>query len=501
MPNQFPLPTPSTDFVSPPPTQGSPLPPPPIEVPPTPPNYTPPEPVTKPPVTSSPFKFVVPAIIGLVVVGIVVFVASKLLGGSSAATDTTTSSTKAPEKAITLNYWGLWETPAIMKPVIEAFESANPGIKVNYQQQSYQDYQDRLMTNITGTNPPDVARIHATWLPIFIKNLLPAPANTISVTELQTNFYSIAASSVIAGNQVYGVPVNTDGLVLFVNNNILKQKNLQVPTTWEDLTTAAKALTERDPATGKITRAGVALGNTSNVAHWADIVSLMMMQAGVNLLAPNSKSVGEVLSFYTSFAAPGSYWDETLPNSIPAFANEKVAMIFAPLWRIGEIQTTNPNLSWQAVKVPQLPAVEPTNWASMWVEIVPKTSSHPQEAWKFVSYLASAKAQQLLFETALKERGSAQVPTNKAAASAVVSNPVAGALIGSLTSAKTFYTASDTRDSSTGLNSRLIKYLEDAVNATTKRQESSKIIETLSLGFNQVLSQYRLVNPLPTPTP
>jgi len=388
-----------------------------------------------------------------------------------------------------------------VKPVIDAFESANPDIKVNYQQQSYQDYQDRLMTNITGTNPPDIARIHATWLPIFIKNLLPAPANTISVTELQTNFYPIAASSVIAGNQVYGVPVNTDGLVLFVNSNILKQKNLQAPTTWEDLTSGAKALTERDPATGKITRAGVALGNTSNVAHWADIVSLMMMQAGVNLLAPNSKSVGEVLSFYTNFAAPGNYWDETLPNSISAFANEKVAMIFSPLWRIGEIQTINPNLNWQAVKAPQLPAVEPTNWASTWVEIVPKTSSHPQEAWKFVSYLASAKTQQLLFETALKERGSAQVPTNKAAASAVSANPLAGALIGSLTSAKTFYTAGDTRDSSTALNSRLIKYLEDAVNATAKRQESTKIIETLNLGFNQVLSQYRLANPLPTPTP
>lgn len=497
MPNQFPLPTPPSDFLAPPPTVVSPLTPPPTEVPPPPPGYSPPQPVTKPPtVAGSPFKLVAPILIGLAVIGIIAFIVIKVMGGSSS----TIPATKT-DKNITLTYWGLWETPAIIKPIIDGFEAANPGIKINYQQQSYQDYQDRLMTNITGTNPPDIARIHSTWLPIFIKNLLPAPANTVSATEIQTNFYPIAASSVIAGNQVYGVPVNTDGLVLLVNNNILKQKNLQPPVTWEDLTSAAKVLTERDPATGKITRAGVALGNTSNVAHWMDIVSLMMMQAGVNMLAPTSKSVGEVLSFYTSFAAAGSYWDDTLPNSIPAFANEKVAMIFAPIWRVSEIQTINPNLSWQAVKVPQLPAVEPTNWASMWVEIVPKTSTHPQEAWKFVAYLASAKTQQTLFETALKERGVAQVPTNKAAATAVATNPIAGALIGSLGTAKTFYTAGNTRDSSTALNSRLIKYLEDAVNATAKKQEASKIIETLNLGFNQVLSQYRLVNSLPTPTP
>ena len=95
----------------------------------------------------------------------------------------------------------------------------------------------------------------------------------------------------------------------------------------------------------------------------------------------------------------------------------------------------------------------------------------------------------------------AQVPGNKAIAQLASQNPISSALVPGLSTAKTFYTASQTHDGSTALNSRLIKYLEDAVNAIAKKQDATKVVDTLNLGFNQVLSQYRLVNPLPTPRP
>lgn len=469
--------------------------PPPEENPAVPPTYQAPEPIVAPPIKSSPFKFIAPIIGGLAVLGLIIFVISRIFSGVKPSVKTTTKA-----QAITINYWGLWETPAIMKPVIDAFEAANPGIKVNYQLQSQQDYQDRLQTAIAGTTPPDVARIHSTWLPLFIKNLLPAPANTVSATEIQTNFYPVVANSVVISGQVYGVPMNMDGLVLFMNTNMLKQANLSGPTSWEDLRTIAKTLTIRDPLTSKITRAGVALGNTTNVRLWPDILSLMLFQAGANLLNPTGKEVTSTLSFYTSFAQPGQFWDDTLPDSVVAFANEKVALIIAPLWVVPEIQAINPTLIWQTAPLPQLPGVDPVSWASMWIETVPKNSPHPQEAWKLVSFLASAKAQQTLFESAVKERNLAQVPANKAVSQLASQNPVDAALVAGLASAKTFYTGSLTHDNDTALNARLIKYLEDAVNSTAKRQDPAKILETLSLGFNQVLSQYRLVNPLPTTT-
>ncbi|MBI1871961.1 extracellular solute-binding protein, partial [Candidatus Collierbacteria bacterium] len=355
MPNQFPLPTPPEEYIPPPPGEqpvgftGSIEPTPMGGVPlpsgreesPVPGGYEPPpQPAATLPIRTSPFKIIVPVAIGLVILGVIIFIASRLLSKPQAPKPTTEGA------VVTINYWGQWEPPSIMKPVIEAFEQANPGIKVNYQLQSHQDYQDRLKTALTTQNPPDVARIHSTWLPIFISNLVPAPANTVSVTEIQTNFYPVVANSVIVNNQVYGVPLTLDGLVLYLNTNILKQQNVIAPTTWPELKDAAEKLIQTDPVTGKITRAGVALGNTSNISHWPDILSLMLLQGGVNLLNPVAASTVETLTFYTSFAGQGK-WDDTLPESVVAFANEKVAMIFAPLWRIPEIQSINPGLTWQ----------------------------------------------------------------------------------------------------------------------------------------------------------
>lgn len=489
MDNQFPIPGPTV------PEETAPLQTP-EEASPPPPSYQAPE-STKPPVVKpSPLKIILPIIAAVLVIGLIVFAVSKIFGTKS------TSKPAVKGQTITLTYYGLWEPSSVMKPVIDEFEKQNPGIKISYQLQSPQDYQDRVKTAIEGQNSPDIVRLHSTWLPLFAKNLFPAPANSVSATEISTNFYPVVAKMLISGTQVYGVPITMDGLALYMNNAMFQQKSLLPPKTWADVLDAAKALKEVDPLTGKLTRAGIALGNTGNVEHWPDIVSLMLLQAGVKLTNPKGPEVSATLQYYTDFVTKHRVWDDTLPPSIVAFANEKVAMIIAPIWRAPEIKSINPSLSWQTVSVPQLPDSDIVNWTSFWFEAVGKNSKHPQEAWKFVSFLSSAKAQQLLFDAATTDREFPQPPANKAVASLAQNNPVVAPYIKSLDTARTFYTAGDTRDGKTALNSRLIKYLEDAVNAIAQNQDAAKALETLSSGFTQVLSQYGLVSaPAATPTP
>jgi multiple sugar transport system substrate-binding protein len=494
MTNQFPSPLPGAtpDPVLPP---SDTPPPPPSDTPPPPPNYQPPEPATKPPKTKFSSKKLIPIIVIAVVVSLVIFLVIKLINNRP-----TKKATTPTPKATTITYWGLWEPASVMKPVISAFEKENPDIKVNYISQSHKDYQQRLSNALKSKTPPDIVRLHTSWLPIYIKNLMPAPANTISSTQIDTNFYPTITSTLTLNNQVYGVPVASEGLALFINSEMFKQASLSVPETWEDLRSSAEKLTQKDKDTEKITRAGVALGTTTNVAHWPDIVSLMLLQSGVNLFDPQTQSVVEALTFYTLFTTNDKVWDNTMPDSISAFAAGKVAMIFAPSWRAVEIQAINPALTWQTAPVPQLPDTPPVSWASIWFEAVPKSAPHYEEAWRFLSFLSSAKAQQTLFESAAQDRGVPQPPANKAVASLAQQNPVLKPFVDSLPTARTFYTASLTHDQQTGLNSRLIKYLEDAVNAISTGQQKDKTADTMILGFNQVLSEFGLVTPLPQPT-
>jgi len=493
MDNQFPLPGPITPGNTAP--DVTPLPTP-EEAAPPPLSYVAPDSKKAPVIKPSPLKIILPILAGILVIGGIVFGITKLFGGNS------TSKSAQTTQTVTITYYGLWEPSSVMKPVIDEFEKQNPGIKVSYQLQSQQDYQDRIKTAIDSQNSPDIVRLHSTWLPLFAKSLLPSPANSVSATEITTNFYPIVAKTLVAGTQVYGVPITMDGLGLFMNNSMFQQKSLIPPKTWEDVLSSAKALKEVDPLTGKLIRAGIALGNTSNVDHWPDIVSLMLLQAGVKLTSPQGAEVAATLGYYTDFVTKHRVWDDTLPPSTVAFANEKVAMIIAPLWRAPEIKSINPSLSWQVVAVPQLPDSDIVNWASFWFEAVSKNSKHPTEAWKFVSFLASAKAQQLLFDAATTDREFPQTPANKAVASLAQNNPVVAPFTSTMDTARTFYTAADTHDSKTALNSRLIKYLEDAVNAIAQNQDTTKALDALNSGFIQVLSQYGLVAaPAVTSTP
>jgi multiple sugar transport system substrate-binding protein len=480
MDNQFPLPGPSAS----PETTSAPLPVPEEASPPLP-GYQPPSAQEAPVIKPSPLKLFIPIGIGIVIVGLLIFLISRIISSLQPKEGRVTSG-----QPVTLTYWGLWEPSQVMKPLIDEFEKQYPKIKIDYQLQSPQDYQTRLGTALEGTNPPDIARLHTTWLPIFANSLLPAPANTISATEMSTNFYPIVNRLLVVNNQVYGIPLTAESLALFINTTMFQQKSLQPPKTWEDLDTSARILKDVDPLTGKITRAGVALGNTTNVDHWPDIVTLMLFQSGVNLYSPKGDELETTLRYYTQFVTKDHVWDDTLPNSTVAFANEKVAMIFAPSWRAREIKEINPSLAWKVVPIPQLPDSDVVNWASVWFEGVPKNSKHPKEAWAFLNFLASAQAQQLLFESAAKDREFPQPPANKAVAVVAQNNPVLAPFVTGLETAKSFYTASSTQDSPNGLNSRLIKYLEDAVNGFARGQSGNQTLDTLNSGFAQVLSQY-----------
>ena len=67
-------------------------------------------------------------------------------------------------------------------------------------------------------------------------------------------------------------------------------------------------------------------------------------------------------------------------------------------------------------------------------------------------------------------------------------DPMVGAYITQAPNAKSFYMASRTFDN--GINDKIIKYYEDAINTINQGEEPSKVLPTTAQGVQQVLSQY-----------
>jgi ABC-type glycerol-3-phosphate transport system substrate-binding protein len=128
----------------------------------------------------------------------------------------------------------------------------------------------------------------------------------------------------------------------------------------------------------------------------------------------SSPQARDALIFYTGFASKDTdkVWDGTLPFSVSAFAIGKVSMIFAPSWRVFDIQNSNPGLKFGVAAVPQVPSLpgqesQRVNWASFWAEAVNKDSENAAAAWDFLKFLSDAENMQQLYseEAKLREFG------------------------------------------------------------------------------------------------
>lgn len=403
---------------------------------------------------------------------------------------------------IKLTYWGLWETAAVMEPLISEYQKTHPNITIEYIQQNPQEYRERLQASIKRQEGPDIFRYHNTWTPMLVPDLASVPNNIYSKDDFNKIFYPVAVESVLIGNNYYGIPLEIDGLMLFYNQDILSSANISVPQTWVDVSDTVAKLTVKDRES--IVTSAIALGTAENIEHFSDILGLMLLQNGTRLnqslfLCNNKDSTEcstEVIKYYRSFAEfPNNTWDENMENSILAFASGKVAMILAPSWQIANIKMINPNLNFKTSVVPQLPCKSDNctsvNWASFWIEGVSSQSKNPAEAFEFLKFLSQKESLEKLFELASNQNQLFGEPYSRTdMASLLTDHQYLAPIMIQAPTMKSYYLASRTHDGETGLNTSLISYLKNGINSLSQGVSPESALKTVDAGFQEVLARF-----------
>lgn len=428
------------------------------------------------------------------------FVLPMLNGGQGDGTG------NAPINQTEIVWWGLWEDQQIVAPVINEYQQNNPGIKITYVPQSKENYRERLTSAFARGEGPDIFRYHNTWVPMFREELATIPNDVMSQNEFSQTFYPVMTRGLLTNDGIVGIPLEIDGLALFINDEIFTTFGKTPPTTWNEFEELARELTVVDD-NGLISQAGAAIGNAENVDHWPEILGLIMLQNGVNLNDFDSiagEGAAQALQFYTDFVTESEVWDETLPTSTIAFSSGKAAMYFGPSWRVFEIALQNPELEFRVVPVPQIPR-EDTNipditYASYWVEGVSDKSDHKNESWEFLKYLSSREALQTFYESASQVRMFGEPYSRQDMRDTLLSAPKVGAFVELAPTAQTWFLASRTWDGETGINTRINKYFEDAVNGMVGERtggDPEQLMQAVAAGVQEVFVQYGLAAPPP----
>ncbi len=327
-------------------------------------------------------------------------------------------------QSATLEFWGVFDDRSAFDKAIRDFQVQNPGIKVLYRQFSYEDYERDLIDALAAGTGPDMVMIHNTWLPKHGDKLKALPATIsgqkqplLTIQDYKKNFVDVAFGDFVFNNQIYALPLYVDTLALFYNKDIFNSTGIsRPPEDWEEFNSNVETITRLD-SSGQIVQSGAAIGTAKNINRSTDILSALMIQTGVRMTDADNRSasfaswvsntpVGELaLKYYTDFANPSvrTYtWNDTQHYSVDAFKEGKTAMMFNYSHEVGVLKNQASRLNFSVASMPQVSSTDVKNYANYWGVGVSVGSRHPNEAWKFISYLTSKEGAQSYLSATLR---------------------------------------------------------------------------------------------------
>lgn len=326
-------------------------------------------------------------------------------------------------KPITLEYWGVWDTPEQMSKVISAYQATHPTIKVNYRNFRYDEYESKLLAAAWDNRVPDIFMIPSVDLKKYQAKLSSMPkvvkipitqvqgtikkesittlqtVNSLSLQDIKEKFVQVVNDDVVIENKIYGLPYSVDTLVTFYNSDLLTQAGIPEPA--KDLDELVEQIEKsglsKIGTNNQVYQAGVALGGTDNIPRFFDILSALWMENDVKLQgdefdplkdATSAKRFADILTFYTYFADPTKAvysWTEDLPNAFELFAQGKLAYFFGYSYHADELRKRGVQFNWDLENFPQTRGAEGDRYyANYWLNVVAKNSPNQDAAWNFV---------------------------------------------------------------------------------------------------------------------
>ncbi len=137
------------------------------------------------------------------------------------------------------------ETAAWWADFEKKFEEANSDIDLVVDVVSWNDIYTVVNTRIANGEAPDLLNIDV-FADYQADGLLLPASEWVSEETYAKFFESFLAESVVDGT-VWAVPDLASARALYYNKDILAQAGVEVPTTWEELTAACKAIKEKCP--------------------------------------------------------------------------------------------------------------------------------------------------------------------------------------------------------------------------------------------------------------
>lgn len=399
---------------------------------------------------------------------------------------------QAATAPVTLKYWTVFGNADELRKAAEEYRAVRPYVTVDVRRIRYEEFERLFLTALADDAGPDIVSIHTRALSRHKDRLAPMPASvrvarvevkgqfqpqTVvtfedrrlpSPNSIHRDYLATVADDVSRGGEVYGLPLSFDTLAVYYNKDLLDKSGVAVPpATWDEFSAAVKKAAKFDKK-GNIVQAGVAMGAGNNVDNAFDILSLLMLQNGVEMVSGGQPAFAagaesgaspslDALRFYTEFARPTKdvySWNETMGKAIDEFARGRAVFYLGFAFDLPRIRARGPLLNIGVIPVPQLDQNSPVNVANYYLESVVKKSRHQNEAWDFIRFLSEPA--RLLANSA----ASGQPSPLRAHVAGALEDPNLGPFVSQALNARNWYRGQDPDAAARAFQDLITGYLQ-----------------------------------------
>jgi raffinose/stachyose/melibiose transport system substrate-binding protein len=329
------------------------------------------------------------------------------VGGSPAAAQATGSA----GQSVTLNYWTWFPAQSTLQKSIDAFEKANPAIKINLREFTNTNYQTELPLALGGGQDLDIVGVQIAAMTNSVRKDLRPVSEWAS--DLPSNWQSQINSTMLAqaqqisqDNTLYDIPMGSIGsAVVYSNQALLAKAGITAePTTSGELAADVAKIKQAEPGVTPVTFSGESWWQDEVFFTVADQIDPKLSdELYTGKVAWNSPKMIQALTMYQKLFSAGTLSTGTLSlkeaDADNAFNSGKAAFLLEGSWdssvlssayrKANGIDVADVGATYFPVSVPGgSPAARTYAEGGL---AIPKSSKHVAQAAKFIQFMTMSQ--------------------------------------------------------------------------------------------------------------
>lgn len=301
------------------------------------------------------------------------------------------------QEPIKLTFWNYWDgkNGETIQALVDRYNAEHPEVEIENVFVGWGELLPKLQLAVVGGDAPDLAAADMVWMPYLANSGALVPLNSfIEASGVDmADFYPALMNVNTYGDQIYGLPVSTNNLELFINQDLFAAAGLDPntpPATWDEL--ADYATRCANPEQGVVgmelfTQPGEGLTWQFQVYLWQ--AGGEFLTADLTQAAFNSEAGQRALQFWLDLIDSGAY---TL-SDWGLFGQDKACMVMDGSWMVGIWAETAP-FNWTTALMPYPEDGQPaTNMGGEHIFIMAKDKARQQAAWDFINWFTSTEIQ------------------------------------------------------------------------------------------------------------